>query len=513
MKLVVVSNRLPIVIEAQNGSGPEIRPASGGLVTALSPVLRAYGGRWVGWPGCSETEAAALDPLLERHGQRAGFDLAAVHLTDEDLEGFYRGFSNEIIWPLFHDLQTFCNFQPAYWDVYKRVNRKFAEVVAAHANEDDYLWVHDYHLIRLGRELRKRDLRSRLGFFLHTPFPPTEIFNKLPWRREVLESLAAYDLIGFQTPRDCRCFLDSVKHFFATPRIHRVNHLYEFAHNDRRVRTGAFPISIDYAEFAGSAAQPAVARITDSIRRDLPNRHLILGVDRLDYTKGIPDRIRAFGRALERYPDLHRNVTFIQVVVPSRESVSVYQDQKAEIEQLVSVINGQFAQSGWIPIHFFFRSLQRDELLAYYRAADVALVTPLKDGMNLVCKEYCAAQLSENGVLVLSEFAGAAAELHRGALLVNPYDVDGVAESIHQAVVMPPRERRKRMRRLRRWLAEHDIYSWVRSYLSADGQSIVKSSAAFGVAKPPRGPRPPIDAPAPSLLSANSAAGWSGPDD
>ncbi len=491
MRLALVSNRLPVVVE-NDGEGPlTVKSASGGLIAALAPILRKISGLWIGWPGCPPDSATELDTLLRDYGRRSGYDLVPVPLTDDDVTGFYHGFSNQIIWPLFHDLQSKCVFLPEYWQVFQSVNRKFADVVESVTRSGDYVWIQDYHLISLGRELRERGNRMRLGFFLHTPFPPPDIFCKLPWRQEVLDGLAAYDLVGFQTHHDCQNFLHCVRALASKTRVRRTNRLYTLEFGGRRMRIGSFPISVDYEEFATSAATPGVQHELENIRREFQEQQIMLGIDRLDYTKGIPERVRAFGRALERFPELHRKLTLIQVVVPSREGVPQYQEQKTEIEQLVSQINGQYTLPGWVPIYFYFRSLERDELLAYYRAADIAFVTPLKDGMNLVCKEYCAAHIDDDGVLILSEFAGAAAELKSAALLVNPYDADGMADTIRMATNMPHGERRRRMRRLRRHIRQHDIFAWAKSFLDASG---VPSEEALHVALPP--PSPPRRAPA-----------------
>lgn len=310
-------------------------------------------------------------------------------------------------------------------------------------------------------------VESRIGFFLHTPFPPLDIFVKLPWRSQILRALLEYDLIGFQTLHDRRNFVQCIRTLMKDIVLQGKGLILTSLIGDREVRIGSFPISIDYDAFAKQATTREVSEKAGQLHEVLPNRHLILGVDRLDYTKGIPERLKAFRNALTRFPDLHQKVTLIQVVVPSRTDIPKYYELKVEIERLVSEINGQFTQPGWVPIHYLFRSLKRKELLAYYRAADIALVTPLKDGMNLVAKEYCASSVWGDGVLILSEFAGAAAQLQKGALLVNPYDMEGVAEAIYRAVTMSKEERRSRMRKLRRSIREHDVLGWVDAFLRA----------------------------------------------
>jgi trehalose 6-phosphate synthase len=470
-RLVIVSNRLPIVLDQDADGCWRVKPGSGGLVTAMAPVLKNRGGLWIGWPGTEEKEGMDLDGLLREAVKDAGYTFKPVSLTAGELDGFYYGFANEILWPLFHDLQTRCNFNPGYWGVYRKVNRKFAEVIYHNASEDDHIWVHDYHLITVGRELRVLGVTSEIGYFLHIPFPPLDLFLKLPWRYQILEALLAYDLVGFQTQRDKRNFTQCVRAMFKHVSVKGKGRVVTAEVDQREVRIGSFPISIDFDEFAGKAGSAAVnrrvAEIKANLGADSNSRTLLLGVDRLDYTKGIPERLAAFGNALERFPQLREKISLVQIVVPSRVEVPKYRDLKLEIDRMVSDINGKFAQTHWVPIHYIFRSVDRTELVSLYRAADIALITPLKDGMNLVAKEYCACNITEDGVLIMSEFAGAAAQLHPEAILVNPYDVEEVAGSIAGACDMPLPERRRRMRVLRRKIQKSDIYRWVDSFMEA----------------------------------------------
>ena len=475
-RLIVVSNRLPFTFKRDDAGAWLAEPASGGLVTALMPVLRHRGGMWIGWTGASG-EDADLEAALEQAGQGAGFTLRSVPLTADDVHDFYLGFSNEIIWPLFHDLQSLCNFEPAYWRTYCDVNRRFAEVVARNAEPGDFIWVHDYHLMNMAGELRRAGVKSRVGFFLHIPFPSPDLFLKLPWRRELLHALLEFDLLGFQTLRDRRNFVQCVRTLVKDAETEGRGQVLLLSALGRVVRVGSFPISIDYNTFMRRAVAPEVAERSRELHRLLPNRKLILGVDRLDYTKGIPLRLKAFQSLLARFPELRERVSYIQVVVPSREDIARYRELKTEIEQLVSKINGSFVHpGGWVPVWYVYRSLSRLDLLAYYRAADIALVTPLRDGMNLVAKEYCACSIEEDCTLILSEFAGAAAQLGRSALLVNPYDIEGVADAIHRAYHMEKSERQARMRRMRHSIRESDVFWWVDSFLRA---AITKDLGAF----------------------------------
>jgi trehalose 6-phosphate synthase len=367
---------------------------------------------------------------------------------------------------LFHDLFSHCNFDPGYWEVYQRVNQKFARAVIENTDKNDYVWVQDYQLILVGRELKRLGVNRQTGFFLHIPFPPLDIFLKLPWRFEILEALLEYDLVGFQTARDLRNFIGCVRSLLGY-KVRGNRSLNTILIHDREVLVGAFPISIDFREFADLARSTEAAEKAWIIHANLPKQQLILGVDRLDYTKGIPDRLLAFGDALARYPDMRRRVTLIQVVVPSRVRVEEYAKLKQEIERIVGEINGRYTDVGWTPIQYIYRSLPRTDLVAYYRTCEIALITPLKDGMNLIAKEYCASNIEEKGVLILSEFAGAASQLHQSALMVNPYDRVRIADAIHAAFVMDHDQRQARMRRLRRSIQKNDIINWVNSFLRA----------------------------------------------
>jgi len=467
-RLVIVSNRLPVVVSRTESGSWHARPGSGGLVTALAPVLRNRGGVWMGWPGKVNVPEDVAHDILSGATKDAGFTLKPVMLTADERDQFYYGCANEVLWPIFHDFVARCNFEPTYWRAYKQVNRKFARAIAEQMEEGDYIWIHDYHLMNVAKELREMGVvKERIDFFLHTPFPPLDVYLKLPWRFEVLRSLLSYDLIGFQTIRDRRNFINCVRALVTDVKVLGRGQVLELELGDRRVRVGAFPISIDFREFSKLAQSKEVADRAWHIHEQLPDTHIVLGIDRLDYSKGIPERLKAFKNLLLRYSSLHEKVVLVQVVVPSRRTIVEYERLKVEIEQLVSEINGLFTCSGWVPVHYLFQSLDRPELLAYYRTAETALITPLKDGMNLIAKEYCASSLEENCVLILSEFAGAAAQLQNGALLVNPHDVEGVADAIYRSMTMASGEKRRRMGRLRAAVRKQDIYWWVDSFLSA----------------------------------------------
>ena len=475
-RLIVLSNRLPFSFRRDEAGKWQAEASGGGLVTALLPVLRHRGGIWIGWPGAAE-DVPDMNADLAPLGENTGFTLRSVPLTAEEVRNFYEGFSNEVIWPLFHDLQLLCNFDPVYWRTYREVNRKFAQAANRESKPGDFIWVHDYHLMNVALELRRLGTKARIGFFLHIPFPPPDIYLKLPWRMALIDALLQFDLVGFQTAHDRRNFISCVRALVKDAEIDGRGQIVQASVGEHTVRIGNFPISIDYNAFMRQAASPEVAARAKELHRMLPNRKVILGIDRLDYTKGIPLRLQAFFDLLNRYPDLRERVSLIQVVVPSREDIAQYRDLKTEIERLVGRINGSFVQpGGWVPVWYVYRSLSRLDLIAYYRAADIGLITPLKDGMNLVAKEYCACSIEEDCTLILSEFAGAAAQLGRSALLVNPYDIEAVADTIHRAYHMDKAERQARMRRMRRSIREYDVFWWVDSFLHA---AITKDLRAF----------------------------------
>ena len=468
-RLIVVSNRLPFVFR-KTGGGWTAEPGAGGLVTAMVPILERRGGLWIGWPGTTASEAEELKDEIPQATADANYQVVPVPLTEREKKGFYEGFANEVLWPLFHDLQTRCVFEPEYWETYQQVNRKYAEFVAEHVEPGDFIWAQDYHLMCLGKELRELGVDNKIGFFLHTPFAAAEIYHKLPWREAILEAMLAYNIVGFQTRRDRRSFEQCLRELVANVGIRgdrrRVKRAVT-ADSDREVKLGVFPISIDVAHFEQLAQTTNVESKMEGLRREYPDRTLVLGVDRLDYTKGIPERLRAFREALERYPELRGDVSLIQIAVPSRESISEYRELRAEIARLVSEINGQYTRAGWVPIHYLFRQLNREDLVATYRASDVALVTSLKDGMNLISKEYCTSRVNDDGVLILSEFAGSASQLQHDALAINPYDRTGTADAIYEACHMSWDEQNRRMKRLRAIIRRHDIHWWVEAFLRA----------------------------------------------
>ena len=476
-RLVIVSNRLPVTVRLQDHS-EQFEISSGGLVTALRSVLRSLEGSWIGWAGTSH------HPAIEKRFRSIDlidhWSMVPIFFSTEEKHEFYSGFCNEILWPLFHDLQSRCNFEPAYWRRYTKINARFANAVSEVAGPDDLVWVHDYHLMLLGQALDGRVKRERLYYFHHIPFPSPDVFEKLPWKECFLRSLLLFGCVGFQTDRDRRNFLGCVRRFLPKARVIRALDHFSIREEGQQTLVGSFPIGIDFDEFSGLAANPEVVEQAAQIRRNLPECRIVLGVDRLDYTKGLVERLKAFRNLLERYPGLHRKISLIQVAVPSREDIPKYKELKLEVERLVGTINGYFGSTSWVPIHYLHRHLLRAELVAYYRSADIALITPLKDGMNLVAKEFCASRVDESGILILSEFAGAANQLRTGALLVNPYDTEGVASALYEAFHLPGRDVQRRMRRMRQRVRRENVYRWCsKIFAQSDAQE------SFPISLPP----------------------------
>ena len=429
------------------------RSSPGGLVTALEPVLRAQHGAWVGWHGATDED---LEPFTHD-----GMYLVPVPLSEDEVTEYYEGFSNATLWPLYHDVVRPPEFHREWWNSYVQVNRRFAEQAAKVASEGAFVWVQDYQLQLVPQMLRELRSDLRIGFFLHIPFPPTERFGQLPWRREILEGLLGADLVGFQMPGAAQNFVRLVRQ--------RVGHktrrnLVELP-DGRIVKAEAYPISIDAAGFEERSRSDRITERAAQIREQLGNpKTVLLGIDRLDYTKGLPQRLRAFGELLDEGKLNVEDAVFIQVATPSRERVHQYQVLRDDINSIVGRINGDSGKIGLQPIQYLHDSYDREEMAALYRAADVMVVTPLRDGMNLVAKEYIATRWDDDGALVLSEFAGAAAEL-RHAYLVNPHDINGLKETLMRAITATPRERRRRMKALRRQVMENDIELWANNFI------------------------------------------------
>jgi trehalose 6-phosphate synthase len=450
-RLVVVSNRVAYL---------EKKNQSGGLAVALGDALRDTGGIWFGWDG---TVVEDDEPRPAKTCQQGKVTIATIPLTKQDYEEYYVGFANQVLWPVCHYRLDLVKFETAYFDGYRRVNAKLADALAPLLRPDDIIWVHDYHLISLASELRSRGVTQRIGFFLHIPFPPPGVLLAVPVHQWLVKSLFAYDVIGFQTNIDVLNFQRVVAENIGG-KVLSDGRVMAYG---RTVVARSFPIGIDVDSFVAmahtSAAEEAIERLN---RRHLARSHIV-GVDRLDYTKGLPERMKAFRRLLELYPDKQKTVTLMQIAPPTREDVAAYTDIREELEQLSGSINGEYGDFDWTPVRYMHRNVSRERLAALFRGSEVGLVTPLRDGMNLVAKEYIAAQ-DENdpGVLVLSRFAGAAEDLEE-ALIVNPYDIDDIAHALEEALTMPLDERRSRHKALFQRVRDRDATNWRNSFLAA----------------------------------------------
>lgn len=458
-ELVVVANRLPVDRVQEGDDEPGWRRSPGGLVTALEPVMRRTDGAWVGWPGQPDIDVAPFE--------FEGTHLVPVRLSADDVELYYEGMSNDTFWPLYHDVISPPRYRRVWWDAYVRVNRRFAEAAAGVAAPGGTVWVQDYQLQLVPQMLREARPDLTIGYFHHIPFPAYGLYSQLPWRRQVLEGLLGADVIGFQRVADAGNFARAVRRQLRYQTKATGITVPEADGTTRIALAKAFPISIDTGSYIEMAERPDIQARAAEIRESLGNpRKILLGVDRLDYTKGIRHRLKAFGELLEDGRIDVEDVTLVQVASPSRERVEAYMQLRDEIELTVGRINGDRDTMGHTAIRYLHQAFPREEMAALFRAADVMLVTALRDGMNLVAKEYVATRTDNRGVLVLSEFAGAADELS-SAIRINPHDIDGMKEAIMRAIEMPPAEQGRRMRALRKKVLENDVATWSQSFLQA----------------------------------------------
>lgn len=459
---VVVACRLPVdQVETPDGS-TQWRPSPGGLVSALEPVMRKASGAWVGWPGAAGDAPGPFDA--------AGLRLVGVGLSADEVSDYYEGYCNGTLWPLYHDVIAPPEFRRPWWDAYVRVNRRFARAAAEQAAPGATVWVNDYQLQLVPQMLREQRSDLRIGFFLHIPFPGYEIFAQLPWRRQIVDGLLGADLIGFQRDADATNFRRACRRaagLVTSGSLVRVPGAAESVQASRQVRTATFPISIDSAGYAEIASRPEVRDRASGFRQALGEPDVVLlGIDRLDYTKGISHRLTAYGELLDEGRFGSLNTALVLVASPSRERVEQYRQLRDEVEVAVGRINGEHAELGNPPVHYLHQTYPADEMAAMYLAADVMLVTSLRDGMNLVAKEYVACRADDTGALVLSEFTGAADELS-GAFLVNPHDIEGMKDTIVRAATIDRAEARRRMRAMRRRVREFDVNRWATSFLDA----------------------------------------------
>ncbi|MBO03891.1 MAG: bifunctional alpha,alpha-trehalose-phosphate synthase (UDP-forming)/trehalose-phosphatase [Chloroflexi bacterium] len=478
-RMILVSNRLPVTIR-EDESGQDVARSSGGLVAGLDPLHQKGGGIWIGYPG--------TDPDQKTANLLSEMRLESVEIPSGEYSGYYEGYSNGAIWPLFHYLLEHCDFDPEAFDSYRRVNQRFADQILKHANEDDTIWIHDYQLMLVPSMIRDRLPGARIGFFLHIPFPSSEVLRVMPQREELLRGLLGADLIGVHTFEYADHLSRSFRRVLGLEARQGIVNL-----SGRKVRIEAHPLGIDTEGQRSSAFSDEAEKVLTRYKRSIGDAQVILGVDRLDYTKGLPNKLKAFKNLLDREPRWRDGAVLIQVAVPSREAIGSYRDQKSEVERLVGEINGLHGRAGKTPVQYIYGSVSPAELGALYRLADVALISPIRDGLNLVAKEYVAVRDDGAGMLVLSEFAGAATELGE-ALRINPWDVEGTADQIERALDMGYGERNERMSPMHRRVIENDVHRWVDRFVRSLGS-----------------PENEISATPPMVASATLAETLSGP--
>ncbi len=474
-RLIIASNRLPVKINGEPGSFT-VESSAGGLATGLKSYHKSNNSVWIGWPGIEEgtqEQKEEVTHLLEKE------HCLPLFLDENLIEKYYDGFSNTTLWPLFHYFTEYAEFKEGYWEAYKTVNEKFAAAIIENAEDGDTIWVHDYQLLLVPQLIKKQRPNIKIGFFLHIPFPSYEVFRILPWREEIIAGILGADLIGFHTYDYARHFISSVKRLMG----------YDVDFNTifmegRHIYVDVFPMGIDYDKFKNKALEVQSKSIKERSKQhqdidrfllDDPERKLILSIDRLDYTKGIPERIKAFKYFLTEYPEFREKVSLVMLTVPSRVDVEQYQNLKKEIEELVGGINGEFGTLNWNPIIYFYRSLPFNNLIELYSSCDVALLNPLRDGMNLVAKEFIASKTNHRGVLILSEMAGAAKELGE-ALIVNPNNIKEVSEAIYQSLTMSSEDQKEAMEMMQKRIARYDVYKWASDFISTLKKIITKQA-------------------------------------
>ncbi|HAX18442.1 MAG TPA: trehalose-6-phosphate synthase [Actinobacteria bacterium] len=471
-RLLIVSNRVPYSVNKIEGK-VILKKTVGGLVTALDPLLQRTGGLWIGWSGVSGANKEIGDKVkIKGENEHKGYELKFVRLNENEIKDYYGGFSNRTIWPLFHGFLFQSYFDHDYWKAYNRINKKFTNEIISIMEKDDIIWVHDYHLMLVPELIKNHNEKSKIIFFLHIPFPNYEILSALPWNKEIIKGLLGCDIIGFQTKKDAINFLAACKEIL---KLKPDFNEFKVSYDKRIVYVKEFPISIDYNNFKKIAEKKEKSKFIKNIRECSRNTRFILSVERLDYTKGLKERFRAIERFFDKYPYYLRKVVFIQIAVPTRTKIQEYERFKKDIDEMVGRINGKFAEGLWAPINYIYKSLSQEKLVSYYKLSDICLVTPLKDGMNLIAKEYIASRSETDSVLVLSKFAGVAQELKDYAIMVNPYDIEEVADSIKQALEADISEKRNKFNKLREIVKERDVFYWLDSIMHSFIELVCKN--------------------------------------
>ncbi|MCK4344905.1 MAG: bifunctional alpha,alpha-trehalose-phosphate synthase (UDP-forming)/trehalose-phosphatase [Bacteroidales bacterium] len=467
-RIIIVSNRLPVGIKIKNNS-VHLQTSIGGLATGMKTIYKSFDSLWIGWPGI-ENKKIYESIREEIKDKLKNEKCIPVHLDKKDIDLYYYGFSNRTIWPLFHYFTQYTEYNKTFWESYKKVNQNFADVISDNIKEGDAIWIHDYHLLLLPKLIREKYPEISIGLFLHIPFPSSEVFRNLPWRNEIIEGMLGADLIGFHTYDYESHFLSCVRRLIGHEIVFNQINLYK-----RITKVDTFPMGIDYDKFHNASLE--INQKTEEEKSDLqkeidkifqisPDRKLILSIDRLDYSKGIPNRLYAFEYFLNKYPEFKEKVTMIMLANPTRSNVDKYQLMKSEVDELVGKINGKYSTINWTPIWYFYRSFPFERLIELYIASEIALITPIRDGMNLVAKEFIASKTDRKGVLILSEMAGAAKEMSE-ALIINPHNTEEIADAIKEALLMPENEQIERNTVLQNRLKRYNIEKWAKDYLNS----------------------------------------------
>jgi len=461
-RLIIVSNRIPYNITRINNE-ISYKKSVGGLVTAMDPILKKTGGLWIGWSGLSGNSKFIEKKISISGDNNESYNLKLVNLSHNEIIDYYRGFSNRTIWPLFHGFIFQSYFDSAYWKSYLKTSRKFSNEVFSEVTAEDIIWVHDYHLALVPGLLRNKNDKFKILYFLHILFPNFETFRVLPWASKILEGILGSNVVGFQTRRDAINFIACCKEILGL----EVD-FYKFivVFQNRFIHVINLPISIDYKHFSSFANKKETTDLENKIRKSLRNIRIVLSVERLDYTKGIKERLRAIDYFFETYPEYKRKIIFLQIAVPSRSKVEEYITFKKEIDEMIGKINGKYSIEMWSPVTYIYKSLSQEKLIAYYKVSDICLITSLRDGMNLIAKEYVACKIGGGGVLILSKFAGAVEEMKERSVLVNPYDIEEIANKIKLALEFDEKEKVQNMLALQEQVKQNDVFKWCKNLLN-----------------------------------------------
>ncbi len=471
--IILVSALLPVSVKDIKKGEYEVSISPGGMITTLSQSIKDRKVKWFGWYGFKK-HSRKIEELVINTGRDKGLDLAPVSLTEDEVEKFFNMFSNGVIWPLFHGFVEYCRFEESYWNYYRKVNEKFAQKILASIKRDSTVWVHDYHFFLLPKYIKAKNQNAKVNFFLHIPFPSPELFLKLPWRKEIVEGMLNFDFIGFHTEVDKTNFTEVVKQIYPVKERVYKNYVDIFI-NERKVRVSAIPISIDFKKYEDTAKSKEVESLYRDLKEKYKNMFLILSIDRIDYTKGLVEKLNAYKRFLEKYPEYRKKVVMLVSTAPNVKKLPEYELLEKEFHHKIAEINGTIGTEEWRPVLFINKRLAFKELIAYYRASDVCFIASIKDGLNIVCKEFAASNIDHTGTILLSEFAGASTEIGKYVQLINPYDTESTADAIKTALEQNKKEKEKNMKNLRKHIEEFNIFWWVDAYFKlSEGKKLDK---------------------------------------